>query len=248
MERRLAKNRLRSKAWRTALTAEQKRDQQNKKNEWARTKRTQQRLITAASGELEKKRKTPRVKKINVITKTPEKQEIKRAKARAKYWCDPTVARERGNLKYAKMSAEKKADRYGKQMAWRKKMTPEKLAEAAEHKRKARAADPAKYTAIARKAALKFKYKMTPEDYDARVLKQGGCCALCGKPVAEGKRLVVDHDHKTGLVRGLLHPACNTGLGKLGDNLEGLALAVAYLEKARGYACNDLVLSQNVLS
>lgn len=45
---------------------------------------------------------------------------------------------------------------------------------------------------------------------------QGGLCALCGKPIdltikGEG---VIDHDHDTGLIRGVLHRSCNAAEGK----------------------------------
>lgn len=43
---------------------------------------------------------------------------------------------------------------------------------------------------------------------------QNGCCAICGKPEEqEGRRLALDHDHQTGVVRGLLCYRCNSGLG-----------------------------------
>jgi hypothetical protein len=45
-------------------------------------------------------------------------------------------------------------------------------------------------------------------------------------------KLVVDHDHTTGKFRGWLCKRCNLGIGKLGDNLEGLKKAVKYLESS----------------
>lgn len=43
---------------------------------------------------------------------------------------------------------------------------------------------------------------------------QNGCCAICGKTEeAEGRRLALDHDHETGVVRGLLCLSCNQALG-----------------------------------
>ncbi|MCI4340485.1 MAG: endonuclease VII domain-containing protein [Thermoplasmata archaeon] len=45
------------------------------------------------------------------------------------------------------------------------------------------------------------------------------------------KKLVVDHDHKTEKVRGLLCAGCNGSLGKLGDDVEGLERAIAYLRR-----------------
>lgn len=56
---------------------------------------------------------------------------------------------------------------------------------------------------------------------------QNGGCAICGRVT----KLVVDHDHETNRVRGLLCSTCNTGLGKLGDNVENLRKAIVYLER-----------------
>jgi hypothetical protein len=43
--------------------------------------------------------------------------------------------------------------------------------------------------------------------------------------------LHVDHDHKTGLIRGLLCTQCNPGIGYFQDSIERLQLAIKYLEK-----------------
>lgn len=75
------------------------------------------------------------------------------------------------------------------------------------------------------------KYGLTPEGYDQLLGEQNGLCACCLQPPIAGKRLVVDHCHKTGVVRGLLHDKCNLGLGQLGDSIERLRLAVQYLER-----------------
>jgi len=45
-------------------------------------------------------------------------------------------------------------------------------------------------------------------------LAQDGTCPWCMKPLGEGK-LVIDHDHKTGTIRGLVHASCNGQIGKL---------------------------------
>jgi len=77
---------------------------------------------------------------------------------------------------------------------------------------------------------LKTRYGMTPEQYDTLYAEQGGACAIC----REQKRLVVDHDHETGAVRGLLCDLCNTGIGKLRDSAERLRAAAVYLENDDG--------------
>lgn len=59
-----------------------------------------------------------------------------------------------------------------------------------------------------------------------------GTCDCCGASEPGGRRgWNLDHDHKTGAVRGILCHNCNTGIGKLGDTLESVKKAVQYLEK-----------------
>lgn len=56
-------------------------------------------------------------------------------------------------------------------------------------------------------------------------------CECCGTLPAVGRSLHLDHCHVTNRFRGWLCLNCNQGLGKLGDNLEGLLKAVEYLKK-----------------
>jgi hypothetical protein len=60
-----------------------------------------------------------------------------------------------------------------------------------------------------------MRYGLTSRHIAAWLRFQGGVCALCGEPL--GKRFHVDHDHDTGIVRGLLHAACNLKLDKHPD-------------------------------
>ena len=74
------------------------------------------------------------------------------------------------------------------------------------------------------------RYGITIEEYEILLDKQNGCCAIClATTGAVGKRLSVDHNHKTGEVRGLLCDDCNTGLGKFKDDSSLLAKAINYL-------------------
>lgn len=75
------------------------------------------------------------------------------------------------------------------------------------------------------------QHGLTRQDYLAMFEAQGGGCAICGAPAADviGRRLVVDHDHLTGDVRGLLCSACNAGLGHFGDDPKRLEGAIRYL-------------------
>jgi len=60
------------------------------------------------------------------------------------------------------------------------------------------------------KRNLRRRYQMTPEEYYILFEKQHGACWLCGyKPDSSHRGLHVDHNHKTGKVRGLLCRACN---------------------------------------
>lgn len=47
--------------------------------------------------------------------------------------------------------------------------------------------------------------------------QQGGLCPLCGLPIEKGTD-VLDHDHATGALRGVLHRGCNALLGNLENN------------------------------
>lgn len=78
-----------------------------------------------------------------------------------------------------------------------------------------------------RKHWLKRKYDMTLEQYEALFEKQGGKCAICRQREPE----VVDHDHVTNEVRGLLCHMCNKGLGMFRENGIILMNATLYLTK-----------------
>lgn len=86
-------------------------------------------------------------------------------------------------------------------------------------------------------AYLKRNYKILRSDYLRLFEAQGGVCKICG---SEGFKLnhhsrinlVVDHDHVSGKVRGLLCHNCNRALGLFQENLENLKSAITYLESA----------------
>jgi hypothetical protein len=71
------------------------------------------------------------------------------------------------------------------------------------------------------------------EEYERRLAAQGGGCAVCGRPPKVGKRLCTDHNHKTGLKRGLICHICNGRiLGRL-ERFKGhatLPQLTAYLQ------------------
>jgi hypothetical protein len=82
---------------------------------------------------------------------------------------------------------------------------------------------------------LAKKFKIGLSDYAAMLEGQGGCCKICGsdQPASNGKaEFCVDHDHRSGRVRGLLCNKCNIGLGAFKDSVDTLRRAIAYLEGA----------------
>lgn len=80
-----------------------------------------------------------------------------------------------------------------------------------------------------RKADLKKRYNLSTEEYEYISFKQGHVCAICNEQSQNGKKLCVDHDHKTNAIRGLLCNNCNTSLGLLKDDPELVIRAYNYL-------------------
>lgn len=79
-------------------------------------------------------------------------------------------------------------------------------------------------------AAERLSYGLTVEDIDALYERQSGRCAICLEPEGD-RRLCIDHDHATMVVRGLLCSRCNSGLGLLRDSTDNLIRAVEYLSR-----------------
>ena len=78
--------------------------------------------------------------------------------------------------------------------------------------------------------AIEERYGLTGEEYDALYELQGGRCALCRWATGRTRRLSVDHNHKTGEVRGLLCRPCNNLLGHARDLIEFFHRCIDYLE------------------
>ena len=81
------------------------------------------------------------------------------------------------------------------------------------------------------------RYGLSYTQYLELVELQKNCCALCGLPESrknqrnEIKPLSVDHDHRTGKVRGLLCNDCNAMLGFAHEDIERLSNAIIYITK-----------------
>ena len=88
-------------------------------------------------------------------------------------------------------------------------------------------------------ANLRQWYGISLSQYEWLLAKGNGVCWICLRPETLKRQkkapypesLYVDHDHKTGMIRGLLCNNCNSGLGYFDDNPEILKAAIAYLEK-----------------
>lgn len=77
------------------------------------------------------------------------------------------------------------------------------------------------------------RYGLTEDQYRVLLEKQGGGCAICGstEPGRKGDRnFCVDHDHRTGAMRGLLCHCCNQAVGHLKDSPDFCRKAADYLE------------------
>jgi hypothetical protein len=75
---------------------------------------------------------------------------------------------------------------------------------------------------------LRRRYGITGADFDAMVEAQGGTCAVCDQ-----KPEHVDHDHRTGKVRGVLCFNCNQALGNVRDDAAVLQELISYLRRHR---------------
>jgi hypothetical protein len=115
--------------------------------------------------------------------------------------------------------------------------------------------NPERHAELQHKSAFKRRLKtfgMTIEQYEAMWEAQGRCCAVCRSEESRVKRngkqgpknvkgwpstarpdttanWHIDHDHKTGAVRGILCYHCNTALGLFGDDIAKIEAAIKYL-------------------
>lgn len=101
-----------------------------------------------------------------------------------------------------------------------------------------------------RRWVLKTKYGLTRERYYEMCDEQEGVCAICYRPESRKRRgeplaLSVDHDHDSGVVRGLLCCSCNTMLGLAQDSVHILDRAIRYLANSGNVHPEGLTLEFN---
>lgn len=137
--------------------------------------------------------------------------------------------RDRENERTAQWRARNPDKIAGYQEAARREYAsdPETRAKRREYARRYRDEHREWYRDYARRRSLLRKYGLTLEGLHAMLAAQDGRCAICRRVV--DYMLLVDHDHDTGVVRGLLCRECNLGLGHFGDSISSLLAAAEYL-------------------
>ncbi len=87
---------------------------------------------------------------------------------------------------------------------------------------------------------LKRVYGIGIQEYNTLLEQQNHRCAICESIDPKGRKsgrgggvdvFYVDHDHKTGKVRGLLCNICNRTMGYIGENSGVLEEMIKYLQK-----------------
>jgi hypothetical protein len=96
-------------------------------------------------------------------------------------------------------------------------------------------AEPAKVRAIEHRR-IERVYGITHAERDLLLARQGNRCAICRTDTPRGRRKEwnIDHDHRTGAVRGLLCNSCNGAIGLLKDDPDIIVRAAEYLRNAAG--------------
>lgn len=97
-----------------------------------------------------------------------------------------------------------------------------------------RADNPEKRKQIARDWGRKQRwavYGINEDDFARLIRECEGRCEICDVELQDSVGIAVDHDHATGVVRGILCGPCNRGIGILGDDPVRLDAAAAYLRR-----------------
>jgi len=79
-----------------------------------------------------------------------------------------------------------------------------------------------------RRRNLELTYGISLDEYNQMFQDQDSRCAVC-RSDDPGRYWTVDHDHLTGVVRGILCWHCNVGLGHFRDDISALVAAADYL-------------------
>lgn len=89
-------------------------------------------------------------------------------------------------------------------------------------------------------ASVLRNFGITADQYNVMFKVQTGLCVICGRlekafdrRVNRIRRLHVDHDHATGVIRGLLCTRCNVAIGLLDDDPERAEMVASYIRMHR---------------
>lgn len=87
------------------------------------------------------------------------------------------------------------------------------------------------------------KHNIDENDYISLVKSQNYVCAICGKKEIgkRRRRLFVDHNHETNIIRGLLCSKCNSIIGFCGEDINILKSAILYLKYHKYCGIPELV-------
>ena len=93
--------------------------------------------------------------------------------------------------------------------------------------------------AFGRYIKYKYKYKIILDQFNNMLLNQDNKCGICEMPFENKNyfRPAIDHEHSTGIIRGLLCSKCNLGIGHLKENPKNLNKAIDWLK--RSYDANS---------
>jgi len=89
---------------------------------------------------------------------------------------------------------------------------------------------PDRYLKYYKTSNRRKNYNLEPHEYDKLIQDANNLCMICKSPPGR-KSLNIDHDHKTGKVRGLLCHGCNTAIGLMKDDVNILTKAIKYLKR-----------------
>lgn len=158
--------------------------------------------------------------------------------ARARYTANKEeIARKRREERNANLDEERARQRASyyrnkeARLAYQKEYAEKNKEKIREWRSKAYQARKVAHAAATKRNTLKRLYGLTIEQWEAMFDSQGRVCAICGSadPGASNTRFHTDHCHATGVVRGILCHACNTGIGKFKDSPALMRKAIQYL-------------------
>lgn len=172
------------------------------------------------------------------MTAIERKLELSRARNRKYYWKNPKAVRARkkanGEARLASMTAEELAI-YKKRRADIHRRSRDKNPE---RRREIKHASYLRHREATRKQQRKRyalrNYGLTLDAIASMLDSQKGVCAICATTTPGGHGTwKIDHDHKTGKVRGLLCNNCNLALGHMKDDPHLFRNAAQYLESQK---------------